>query len=93
MIDSSDLRHIIVVFIVIAMLIIQGLRMLVKPASIHENTLTYRYIFQRFFRHLDKEVERTGKLTYKHIQIYGLILMVSGLLLLGIALIMLLSLR
>jgi len=28
MIDSSDLRHIIVVFIVIAMLIIQGLRML-----------------------------------------------------------------
>jgi hypothetical protein len=87
MIDSSDLRSYIAVFIVSALSIIQGLRMLVKPTSIRENSLMYQYMLQRFFRYLDKEVQRTEKLTHKHIQIYGVSLILLGMLFLGIVLI------
>lgn len=66
-----------------------GLRMLLKPASLSRNSIMYRYMFRRYFRYLDKEVERTGKLPQKYIQIYGLILAILGLLFFGIALAML----
>ena len=88
MFDSSELRSMIVVFIVIAIWIMQGLRMLIKPASIRENSMMYRYIYERFFRHWNKNVKKTGKLSRKNIQIYGLILVFLGLLFLGIALTM-----
>ncbi len=87
MTDSSDLRSYIAVFVVSAISILQGLRMLVKPASIRENSLMYQYMLQRFFRYFDKEVKRTEKLTHKHIQIYGLSLILLGILFLAIILI------
>lgn len=88
MIDSSELRSMIGVFIMIAIWIMQGLRMLIKPASIRENSMIYRYIYERFFQHWNKNVKKTGKLSRKNIQIYGLILVLLGLLFLGIALTM-----
>lgn len=87
MMNNSDLRAYIAVFIVSAMSIIQGLRMLVKPASIRKNSLMYQYMLHRFFRYLDREVKRTEELTHKHIQVYGLSLVLFGLLFLGIILI------
>ena len=72
-----------------AISVILGLRMLLKPASLSKNSIMYRYMFRRYFRYLDKEVERTGKLPHKYIQIYGSILMVLGFVFFGFALTML----
>lgn len=55
-----------------------GLRMLINPDSITENSVMYRFMLRRYFQFLDREVAKTRILQRKHIRIYGLLMATSG---------------
>lgn len=55
-----------------------GLRMLINPDSITENSVMYRFMLRRYFQFLDREVAKTRILQRKHIRIYGLLMTTSG---------------
>ena len=55
-----------------------GLRLWHKPASLHPNSLMYRYIYYRFFAWRHRQEELSGGLTEKQIRIYAITAVVIG---------------
>jgi hypothetical protein len=59
-------------------IILWGLRLWRKPASLHPDSLMYRYIYYRFFAWRHEKEEISGRLTEKQIRIYAIMAIVIG---------------
>jgi|GEM_PF-7001511 len=59
-----------------------GIRLLIKPATLSRNSYIYRYILRlwQVYGRWDSEIATTNRLSNKHIQYYGLLLMTLGIL-------------
>jgi hypothetical protein len=76
--SQDDLLPVVLVLVTGIFIVMIGLWMLVSPKSLSADSILYRFMLRRYFQFLDKETKKTGKLRRSQVQIYGLLLVISG---------------